>query len=108
MTTVTITSVRGLKVNEYEAIKAAAKKELPFGFTIRMHKTVGSYGSIDIRPTKKSVVGEYKWMWTNEQVEMVYAFIQRYDLVTGMMSHIDRENIAYVYSRGFNYLRTTK
>ncbi|MNX96361.1 hypothetical protein D3C86_1286730 [compost metagenome] len=74
-------TVRGLNKEEYEAIKAAAKAELPFSVCIRIHKQKYAPGSIDIRPRTPRGSNDPFYKWTEEEFKMVLDFVIKHKLL---------------------------
>lgn len=73
--------VRGLTELEYEAIKEAAKAELPFSINIRIHKQKYAYGAIDIRPRAPRGNRDFNYAWTEVQFSLVLNFLIKHKLV---------------------------
>ena len=95
-----IKRMMGLNDTEYETIKNAAKTELPFKVTIRIHRQVNCYGAIDIRPVAKN----RQRAWSDAEVMAVIEFVKRHNLDT-TMNYLSSVNAVYIYRSGIEYLR---
>lgn len=97
----TITRIRGLTRDEFEALKASAKSALHgIKFSMRQHNDVQyARGKVDIRPVKAQ-----GWRWTAEEVARVRQWIIDNDLYTSQQDIFNGPNVAYVYGGGFTYL----
>lgn len=74
-------SIRGLNKEEYTAIKAAAKAELPFSVCIRIHSQKYALGAIDIRPRTPRGSADPFYKWTEEEFKLVLDFVIRHKLL---------------------------
>ena len=92
---------KGLTQKEYQALKDAAKKELPFRVTMRYHKQKYCYGSIDIRTAKFRANGFHN---TDEEIDAIIDFCKAHN-IGAPMTYFDSDNRYAIYGgSGFNYL----
>lgn len=109
-------AVKGLNGEEYEAIKQAAKEELPFSVNIRYWKRQYAYGAIDIRPKAPRGNHDPFFRWTEEEFTKVLEFVRKHNMLYSAGGSIedvqaregfDKFRMQYiVYSQGFNFMMT--
>jgi hypothetical protein len=92
---------RGHTAEEYEELRAAVEREIPFPVRVSVNEQRYVFGTVNISPVP--INPRTANHWTQEEYRAVYDFMARHNLTISQPDLLQPDKV-YVHSSGINYI----